>query len=138
MLFLSVADPDPACHFDAGPDPACHSDADVDRDRDPTFHVVADSVLDPHPSFQKIKGENLEKVLKYLCSYSIHFGVLSAKLMRIRILPFNLIWIRIRIHNTAFPGPLDLYSQGQVGALKREDSDPFYMSAALAPRISLH
>ncbi len=63
MLFLSVADPDPACHFDADPDPACHSDADADPDLDTTFHVVADSVLDPHPSFQ-IKVQNLEKVLK--------------------------------------------------------------------------
>ncbi len=75
MLFLSVADPDPACHFDADPDPACHSDADADSDT--TFHVVADSVLDPQPSFQ-IKIQNLGKVLKYVCSYSIHFGVSSA------------------------------------------------------------
>jgi hypothetical protein len=33
ILNTSVADPDPACPFDAGPDPAGHFDAD----RDPSF-----------------------------------------------------------------------------------------------------
>jgi hypothetical protein len=45
----SVADPDPACHFDADPYP------------DLTFHFDADSDLDP--SFQ-MQAKNLEKVLK--------------------------------------------------------------------------
>jgi hypothetical protein len=55
----SDADPDPACHFDTDPDPA--------SDPDTTFLVVADSVLDPHPSFLiQIMVQNLEKVLKYV------------------------------------------------------------------------
>jgi hypothetical protein len=37
MLIRSVADPDPACHFDADPDPDCHFDADPD----PAFHLDA-------------------------------------------------------------------------------------------------
>jgi hypothetical protein len=67
-------DRDPACHFDADPDPACHFDADLDPD--PTFHFLADPVLNPHPSFQ-IKAQNLEKVLQYVGSSSIHFCVSS-------------------------------------------------------------
>jgi hypothetical protein len=80
MLFLSVADPhhddadrDPACHFDADPDLAYHFDAHPG----PTFYIVADPVLDPHSSFQ-IQAQNFEKVLIYVCSYSIHFGLSSA------------------------------------------------------------
>ncbi len=49
----SVADPDPACHFDADPDPACHFDAHPD----PTFHCYAD----PDPQHWK-------KSWKFKCS----------------------------------------------------------------------
>jgi hypothetical protein len=48
-----VADPDPACHFDAVPDP----------DSNPTFHYDAVPDPDPVPSFEK-KAQNLMKVLK--------------------------------------------------------------------------
>ncbi len=95
MLRISItnADPYPACHFNVDPDP------------DPIFHIDADLDPDPNPSYQ-IKAQNLEKVLKWA-----HFPYILARhlqvdadpdpgitLMRIRILLFNLM--RIRIHNT--------------------------------------
>jgi hypothetical protein len=58
-ILPSVADPDPACHFDADPDP--------------TFHF--DAVTDLDPSFQ-IKPQNLKKCSNG--SFFIHFGLASA------------------------------------------------------------
>jgi hypothetical protein len=82
----SVADPNPACHFDADPDP--------------TFHFRAD----PDPSFQ-IKAKTLKKCSNRLIFYT--FWLVICKLMRsgssftfirirIRILPFNLTRIQTR------------------------------------------
>jgi hypothetical protein len=58
----SVADPHPACHFDANPGPFCHFDADADADSDLTFHIDEDPDPVPDPSLQ-IKAQYLEKVL---------------------------------------------------------------------------
>ncbi len=101
-LNSSVADPDPACHFDADPDPTCHFDTD------------------PDPSFQ-IKAQNLENRLKlahiqYILAchlqidpypaynfdadpMRIRIRIQHITLRRIRIRPFNLM----RIHADADP-----------------------------------
>jgi hypothetical protein len=126
VFFDPDADQDPACHFDADPDPVCHFDANPDLD--PTFYLDAGPDLDPDPSFQ-IKAQNLKKssnmlILHILACHlqidadpdpypsyritlmwlRIHLftvmRMLMRMLMRIRILPFNLM--RIRIHNTGF------------------------------------
>jgi hypothetical protein len=102
-LQCSVAD---LHHFDADPDadpdPGCHFDADAGPD--PTFHFDADP--DPDPSFQ-IKVQNLTQsaqIGRYIfhtfwpviCKFR-QIQIQFINLMRIRILPFNLMWIRIRI-----------------------------------------
>ncbi len=73
------ADPDSTYHPDADSDAYPDSDflfeADPDEDLDTTFHPDADP--DPDPSFKK-KAQTLEKVLKYIGSDSIHFGLTSA------------------------------------------------------------
>ncbi len=102
--FDADSDPDPTFHFDAAPDPACPFDADPDPD--PTFSFDPDP--DPYPSFQ-IKAQNLDKVLKeahfpYILAYHLHIMRIRIRsqritLMRIRILPFNLM----RIHTDPDP-----------------------------------
>ncbi len=99
----SVADQDPACHFEADEDPdpypACHFDPDPDS----TIH--ADAIPDTDPSF-KIKARNLKKCSNRLILHIIWLVICKLMririqlitLMRIRILPSNLKWIRI--HNT--------------------------------------
>ena len=87
----SVADSHPACHFDADPDLACHFDADPN----PSFHFDAG----PNPDLQ-LKAPNLEKVLiKRLIFHTFWLDIHKLMRIRIRMLPFNLMWIRIR--NTA-------------------------------------
>ncbi len=107
------ADPDPIFHFDSDPDPdpACHFDPDPDTTC--SVHFVRIRQI-------QIKAQNLEKVLKqthipYIlaCHLKIdedpdpayHFDAdpdstyhFNADPVRIRILPFNLMLIRI--HNT--------------------------------------
>ncbi len=80
--------PDPPGHFDAYP--ACHLDADLD----PTFYSDAD----PNPSFQ-IKAQNLKKcsnrlMFRTFCHVIwklMRIRIQLVTLMRIRILPFNLM-----------------------------------------------
>ncbi len=65
--YSGIADPHPACHFDADPDPAFHFDADPD----PAFHFDAN----PDPSFKINGSKPYQKV-----SHSIHFWLSSANL----------------------------------------------------------
>jgi hypothetical protein len=96
MLIRSVADPDPACHFDADPDPAFHFDAD------------------PYPSFLiKKKCSNRLILLTFwlvICKLMririqlitlIRIQLTTLMRIRIQILLFNLM--RIRNHNTSDP-----------------------------------
>ncbi len=117
-MYCSNADPHPPCHFDAVPDPvptrhfdadlgpACHFNADPDPDPDPAFHFDAVPDRGPDPSFQ-IKAQNFEKLLQQahflyifwlvICNLMwIRIQIQLITLMRIRILPFNMM----RIHNT--------------------------------------
>jgi hypothetical protein len=101
IVLCSVADPHPACHFDADADPTFHFDAVADPG--PTFHF--DAVPDPYPdlSFQ-IKAQNLEiyKSMRFririqlIILMRIWIRIQLITLMRIRILLFNMM----RIHNT--------------------------------------
>jgi hypothetical protein len=91
----SVVDPhqrDPACHFDADAYP------------DPTFHFDAVPVPD----------HNLESAQMGFRIHRIHL----ITMMRIRIIPFNLM--RIRSHNTAHQGILNLRTQQTCEKTTRE------------------
>jgi hypothetical protein len=86
----SVADPDPAYHFDAdpNPDPACHFDADPDL----TFHFHAEPNLDPDLSFQ-IEAQIMKKCSNRLIFHT--FWLFIGKLLiRIQLITLTRMPIR--------------------------------------------